>query len=217
MIKYLITPSLINSFEYYIGDEWKTPEDSRADFLKTLSRERFKPNEAMQKGIDFEDDINKVCQNKYLFYDFGCKDENEKGLEKILQYEEIISNIAKIVKNGLWQESCKKDMNFGNFDIILYGRCDVIKADTIYDIKYTGNYDIGKFQNSIQHLIYMYCLDLPKFAYLISNGKDWWREDYINCSKIEDNIRSKVNNFFEYLKTDKEAKRIFHNNWKSKY
>lgn len=207
MIKYLITPSLINSFEYYIGNEWKTPEDSRADFLKTLSRERFKPNEAMQKGIDFEAKIEGYCS----LIKSGCEHAEQ------LTDDKIVSDIGNIVSGGIWQESCKKDMNFGNFDIILYGRCDVIKADTIYDIKYTGNYDIGKFQNSIQHLIYMYCLDLPKFAYLISNGKDWWREDYINDSKIEDSIRSKVNNFFEYLKTDKGAKRIFHNNWKSKY
>ena len=58
MTKYLITPTLLNSFQYYIQDEYKSPADSRADFLRTLSRERFEPNEAMQKGIDFENDIN---------------------------------------------------------------------------------------------------------------------------------------------------------------
>jgi len=29
MTKYLITPTLINSFEYYINDEFKSPADSR--------------------------------------------------------------------------------------------------------------------------------------------------------------------------------------------
>ena len=36
MTKYLITPSLLNSYQYYIQDEFKSPADSRADFLKTL-------------------------------------------------------------------------------------------------------------------------------------------------------------------------------------
>ena len=207
MTKYLITPSLINSFEYYIKDEWKTPADSRTDFLKTLSREKFEPSEAMQKGVDFEAKIEGYCN----LVDSGC------SLARQLTGDDIVSNIGDIVAGGFWQESCKKDMNFGNFDVILYGRCDVIKADTIYDIKYTGKYNTGKFQDSIQHLIYMYCFDLPKFSYLISDGKDWWKEDYVKDNNVEDRIRSKVNNFFEYLKIDKEAKRIFHNNWKSKY
>ena len=65
MSKYLLTPSLLNNFSYYIQDEWKSPTDSRADFLKTLSRERFEPNEAQQRGIDFEDDIEDYCNGKF--------------------------------------------------------------------------------------------------------------------------------------------------------
>jgi len=53
MSKYLITPTLINAYQYYINDEFKSPTDSRAEFLKTLSKEKFKPSEVMQKGIDF--------------------------------------------------------------------------------------------------------------------------------------------------------------------
>lgn len=207
MTKYLITASLINSFAYYQNDEWRPPEVSRADFLKTLSRERFTPNEAMQKGIDFEAKIEGYCS----LVKSGCEHAEQ------LTDDKIVSDIGNIVSGGLWQESCKKDMSFNGFDIILYGRCDVIKADTIYDIKYTGKYETGKFQDSIQHLIYLYCLDLPKFSYLVSNGKDWWKEDYSNGSNVEDNIRSKVSDFFEYLKSDIEAKRLFHSKWQSKY
>lgn len=39
MSKYLLTPSLLNSYAYYIQDKWKSPQDSRTDFLKTFSRE----------------------------------------------------------------------------------------------------------------------------------------------------------------------------------
>jgi len=203
MIKYLITPTLINSFQYYIDDEFKSPADSRADFLKTLSKEKFKPTEAMQKGIDFENDIKALCDNILL-----DKKEN-------IDYEVICNDIATIVKDGLWQETCKKELKIGNQEFLLYGKMDVIKRDTIYDIKYTSNYELGKFLGSAQHLIYLYCTGLPKFKYLISNGKDFWIEDYFNNVNIENKIKNKINDFLSYLENDSEAKNLFETKWRS--
>ena len=198
----LITSSLLNSYQYYIQDEWKSPADSRADFLKTLSREKFEPNEAMQKGIDFEERVNEFCG---------------QFVKGITDYDDVAMIIADIVKGGIWQQSVKKDIKVGNQEFLLYGRTDVIKRDTIYDIKFTSNYELGKFQDSSQHLIYLYCLDLPKFSYLISDGKDWWREDYFNHAGIEGEIKSKVSEFLDYLEGDNEAKELYFNNWISKY
>lgn len=204
MIKYLITPTLINSYQYYINDEFKSPADSRADFLKTLSKEKFEPTEAMQKGIDFENDIKKLCDNILL-----DKKEN-------IDYEVICNDIATIVKDGLWQETCKKELKIGNQEFLLYGKMDVIKRDTIYDIKYTSNYELGKFLGSAQHLIYLYCTGLPKFKYLVSNGKDFWIEDYFNNVNIENEIKSKINDFLSYLENDSEAKNLFETKWQTK-
>jgi len=188
-------------------DEWKSPADSRADFLRTLSRERFEPNEAMQKGIDFESDIE-LATNDLNVIDITHEDYDER--------QHIINQIAKIVKGGIWQATCKKEMQIGDNNFLLYGRCDVVKADMIYDIKFTGKYDIGKFSDSIQHLIYMYCLDMPKFAYLVSDGKSFWREDYF-ADNLETRIRSKIGDFLQYLERDKEASDIYFDKWESKY
>lgn len=204
MTKYLITPSLINSYTYYIQDEWKSPADSRADFLRTLSREKFEPNEAMAKGIDFEDKILRMATLNLLPAEFD--DEQDR----------IVQEIAKIVKGGIWQESVKKELKIGNQEFLLYGRTDVIKRDTVYDIKFTGSYELGKFIDSSQHLIYLYCSDLPNFSYLISDGKDWWREDYHNHAGVEGEIKSKVSCFLDYLENDKEAKEMFLTKWGSK-
>ena len=204
MTKYLITPTLLNSFQYYIQDEYKSPADSRADFLRTLSRERFEPNEAMQKGIDFENEIKTIA---------------DKFIELKIEDYEAKSNlfkIADIVKGGLWQQTCKKDLTIGNQEFLLYGKCDVVKRDTIYDIKFTSNYELGKFLDSAQHLIYLYCLDLPKFQYLVSDGEEYWVEDYHNHAGIEDEIKSKINDFLSYLENDKEAKEMFFTKWGSK-
>ena len=231
MNKYLVTTSLLNSWAYYIQDEWKSPADSRADFLKTLSREKFKPNKAMQEGIDFEDAIKNYCvgkfkpSNKIIIYQYGTcgslaedmdYDEEIKELDEIDNYSQCVIACGKIVKNGLWQESVKKEIKVGNQEFLLYGRTDVIKRDTIYDIKFTSNYELGKFLDSSQHLIYLYCSGLPNFSYLISDGKDWWREDYVNDGNVENSIKSMISDFMGYLENDKEAKEMFLTKWESK-
>jgi hypothetical protein len=200
MTKYLITSSLLNSYQYYVQDEYKSPADSRADFLRTLSRERFEPNEAMQKGIEFEDDVKFAAEIYEANYDI----------------DSVIDAIAEIVRGGLWQQTCKKDLQVGNNTFLLYGRMDVVKRGTIYDIKFTSNYELGKFLDSSQHLIYLYCTELPNFQYLISDGKDYWVEDYFNNLEIEDKIKSKINDFMSYLENDKEAKELFLTKWESK-
>jgi len=206
MTKYLITPSLLNSYAYYIQDEWKSPQDSRADFLKTLSREKFEPNEAMQKGIDFEEAVNFYSQDRSNLSKEVCK----------LACSNTILDLANIVKSGLWQETCKKEIKVGNKEFLLYGRMDVVKRDTIYDIKFTSNYELGKFLDSSQHLIYLYCTGLPNFQYLVSDGKDYWAEDYANYEGIESEIKSRISDFMIYLENDKEAKEMFLTKWESK-
>jgi len=201
MTKYLITPTLLNSFKYYQNDQWKEPAESRLDFLKTLSRERFAPNEAMQKGIDFENDINAICNGDITNTD---------------NFKEPHFGIAKIVKGGLWQQSVKKEITIGSNDFILYGRTDVIKGNTIYDIKYTKNYDLGKFTGSSQHRIYLYCTDMPEFKYLVSNGDQYWVETYFNNSNIEDEIKSMISDVMGYFDNDQEAKKLFLTKWESK-
>ncbi len=204
-ISYLITPTLLNSLKCYLGSDYA----NREDFLKTLSREKFEPNEAMQKGIDFENDIKLACKDRYNY----LSDLDDK---KQCEYDAIINNITTIVKGGYWQESVKKQFEVAGTRILLYGRCDVIKGDTVYDIKYTKNYNLGKFQESTQHLIYMFCSGLDKFKYLVSDLKSYWIEEYVKQSNIEAKLRSEVMQFLDYLDRDKEANELFYTKWKTK-
>lgn len=226
MSKYLITPTLISAYQYYINDEFKSPADSRADFFKTLSREKFEPSEAMQKGIDFEakvqflttditvDDLRHFYKEKVGETVINHKLTIEDAINWLKQQPEFL--ISQVVENGLWQQTCKKDLKIGNKEFLLYGKMDVIKRDTIYDIKFTDNYELGKFLDSSQHLIYLYCTGLPKFQYLISDGEDYWIEDYYNHANIENEIKSKISDFLGYLENDKEAKEMFETKWISK-
>jgi len=211
MTKYLITPSLLGSFAWYLSDE---SENNREKFLLTLKREKTPTTEAQAKGIRFEDDISLACADKYPYL-IWMGDEGEDD-EKRASYDAIVSQVCDIVRGGLWQQSIKKEIKVGNQEFLLYGRTDVIKRDTIYDIKFTSNYELGKFLDSSQHLIYLYCSDLPNFSYLISDGKEFWREDYHNHAGIENEIKSKISDFLGYLENDKEAKEMFLTKWESK-
>jgi len=210
MTKYLITTTLLNSYQYYIQDEFKSPADSRADFLKTLSKEKFVPNEAMAKGIQFEKDVFNACEDDWQLNTVFDDSLNDKR-------DYCIFDISRIVKGGLWQQTCKKELQIGNKEFLLYGKMDVVKRDTVYDIKFTSKYELGKFLDSAQHLIYLYCTGLPKFQYLISDGEDFWIEDYHNHANIENEIKSKISNFLGYLENDKEAKEMFETKWGAKY
>lgn len=189
----LITPSLLNSARYYYTYQAESEEQdaaSRAEWLATLRREKRPPNEAMQAGIDFEDSVR------------NCSFTEEP---------EPVRAIAEIVKGGMWQEVVKREL--GSY--LLYGRTDVILRDTVYDIKYTSNYDLGKYQDSAQHPLYMFCSGLPHFAYLISNGREWWREDYAAVNPEAD-IKAKIYELEGWLKNDSEAGELYNKHWGAK-
>lgn len=231
MAKYLITPSLLSALSWYLKESFtKTKAEQRQEFLQTLRREKTPTTPSQQKGLDFEYLVEKTCdwQNTDWVNLLQMKCQKLKSLEiytfgdatKFVQdnpnYFRCIESIGNIVKGSIWQQSVKKDLRVGNQNFLLYGRTDVIKRDTIYDIKFTSNYELGKFLDSSQHLIYLYCSELPKFSYLISDGKEWWREDYFNHAEIESEIKSKVSEFLDYLEGDNEAKELYFNNWESK-
>lgn len=207
MTKYLITHSLLSSLSWYLKESsTKTDEQQRQEFLQTLKRVKNEPNENMALGLKFEADIKAKCDGYFLLAE-----------EKNPYYEDICADLTKVIKGGIWQHATKKELSVNGYNILLYGRCDVIKADTVYDIKYTSSYELGKYQDSGQHWIYLYCTDLPKFSYLISDGKEWWREDYYADNSLENKVKANISDFLNYLNNDKEAKELFLTNWKSKY
>ena len=49
----------------------------------------------------------------------------------------------------------------------------------MYDFKFSGTYDRGKYFGSTQHPMYLELEpEAKRFTYLVSNGKDLWTETY---------------------------------------
>lgn len=198
MTRLLITPSLYSAYVYYTDTEFLSDEAeaaARQDFIDCLNKVS-KTNEILQRGINFENSVKAVCD----------------GL--LAEPMENAADVAEVIgKGGMWQEKLSKDLG-GVY--LMYGRADVIKGDTIYDIKRVNKYDCPKYGKSIQHLVYMYCSGLPNFKYVISDGRNVYCEDYNYTADLQGTLMYKVDSMVDFINMSPEFAEPFHKNWIAK-
>lgn len=163
-----MTHSLLSSWMYAMKEnpyeDMTTEKDSYAEFLTVLNREPTPTTEAMQKGIDFENLVADIASG---------------GGDRTHYWYEAASKVASIVKGGLLQYRVSREIKVRGTKLVFYGRLDALKAGTIYDIKYSGSYESGKFIDSTQHPTYLELVpEAKQFSYLVSNGSYVWTETY---------------------------------------
>ncbi len=178
-----VTATLLNSWLYYLKSREEYEEQAREDFLNCLNKIKTEPTEAMQRGIDFENAVH-TCD----------------VLNTVCEDDDTVNEITGYIKDGLWQETVSKHIDIDGLDVLVYGKADVIKMDTVYDIKRVSKYKIGKYSKSVQHLFYLYCSGLPTFKYLVSNGKSVFIETYTSNAYTESMTKAAIREFFEWLK-----------------
>jgi len=191
-----LSPSLLDSFAYYNAcqDEEKSLL-LRSEILDSLRGKPRQPNEAMQKGLDFEANVVLACNNKY----------NNSGN---VAYDCCVREIATEVKGSRYQIHVARDMD----GTLLHGFIDFLRADQIYDVKTCGHYDVGKYLRRSQHLIYLYCMaemNVWKFSYLVTDFQRVYREDYAWHDNMYDELRSRIRDWYDYLCNDTEMRQAF--------
>lgn len=165
-----------------------TEKDSFAEFMITLRREPTPTNEAMQKGIDFENMVTAIVNGE----------QTQPDLDR---WYDAAYEVAEIVRGGCLQYKAKKEIEVSGITFLLYGRLDALKAGVIYDIKFSGSYDKGKFVTNTQHPIYLELIpQAQEFTYLVSNGSSVWKETY-HRDDVSD-IREVISDFISWLKTN---------------
>lgn len=188
MARYMITHSLLSSWLYSMKEnpyeDAESTADPMADFLRVLRREPTETTEAMQKGILFEDLVTAIMQGnpiaKALDYDYRTKTKDivNYRTEEHPWYE-AASKVVRLIGSGLLQVPESKTVEIGCMEIFLYGRLDALSAGKIYDIKFSGSYDRGKYIDSTQHPMYLELVpEAQSFVYIISNGTEVWTEEY---------------------------------------
>lgn len=187
MPRYLMTHSLLSSWLYAMREnpyEDATSErDAFEEFKQVLRREPTETTDAMIKGINFENLVTDIIG--------GCADTTDKWYESA-------EKVANIIKGGKLQFRASKEITVKGFTLVLYGRLDALKAGVIYDIKFSGSYDVGKYFSSTQHPTYFEIVpEADEFTYLVSNGSAVWPETY-RRDEAQD-IKQIISDFLDFL------------------
>ena len=92
--------------------------------------------------------------------------EPTQSILKGFEYEKYMQKNFEETLNGAYQVKVSKEYG----DYLLYGIIDCLKGGIIYDYKYTKNYEVGKFFNNYQTLMYLEMVpEAKKMVYLITN------------------------------------------------
>lgn len=183
MERYLITQSLVSSWNYAMQ---AGTEEAIDNFMRVLRREPSESTEAMAAGLEFE----------ALCYCLAM----EQAFQPAPKLAEGAREIAAEIKGGAYQLKASKNIEVDGTTYLLYGILDVLKAGTIYDIKFATkalrNKDVyGKYLDSPQHPFYLHIVpEAQEFTYLLSDGRDVYKETYRReeCPTAEEIIREFV-------------------------
>ena len=121
-----------------------------------------------------------------------------ESILKVFEDEKYMQGNFEETLNGAYQVKVSKEYG----DYLLYGIIDCLKGGIIYDYKYTQNYEVGKFFNNHQTLMYLEMIpEAKKMVYLITNKFEKTEYPDFNFNDIA-NIEYKVGDIFreEYTK-----------------
>lgn len=225
--KYLITASLYGAYSYYTQTDFEKYDDkaeeieekARQDWLNCLNKVKTPTTEVQQRGINFENAVYELTRGIERVE--GANGETlAHGLTELpacnlLDDAEYATaqEIAEKVKGGMWQETVCTTI--GNY--VFYGKADIIRGNTIFDIKRVNKYDLGKYLKSIQHLIYMESSGIDNFRYVISDGSNVYTEDYHRDADTRKNLLARTNQMIAFIRGNEEFNAAFEKNWHSKY
>lgn len=208
MARYLMTHSLLSSWLYAMKDNpyenETTNRDPFEEFMQTLRRESTPTAESKQKGIDFEDLVTRLVNGEV---NSVSKAESADGQQRILdasplsehKWYQAASKVAGVVRGGQLQYRARKVITVSGITVLLYGRLDALKAGVVYDVKFSGNYEVGKYFSSTQHPTYLALVpEAREFTYLVSNGTAVWRETYRRDETAD--ICPIIADFFDWLR-----------------
>lgn len=205
MDRYMVTHSLLSSWLYAIKEnpyeDATSTSDKMAEFMTTLRREPTETNEAMQKGIDFENLVTAILEDV----------DNQSHAQH--QWYESARKAADKIKGGILQCKVKREVLLRDIPVLLYGRLDAVKAGVVYDIKFSGKYESGKYLDSTQHPMYFSLMpEAWAFCYLVSNGSELWMETYRRDETAD--IQEIIAQFFGWLETQGLTD-VYREHWKA--
>ncbi len=203
--RYLVTPSLLNSWNYI----WLCQENVRESEKDTISLED-KKSDAMQKA---KEEFIKVLNRE--------KSESNEYMKKGIIYEEETykgnTRASKEVEGGAFQIVGTKETEVDGIKFLMYGRLDVLKGGEIIDIKKVVRYSPPKYFNSSQHQFYFELFTkAKKFRYLIDDDVKLHQETYYRSKNEREIEELWISPMIRWL-IQNDLFELYKEKWKCKY
>ena len=206
-LKFKFYATLLDSFTSYLRSDaiwdryWgfsENPPHTLEEFkekqfqslIDTINRVPF-DSEAADKGTAFNEVIDCMIENRKsetvlverLLSDMMDGRQALVGLRATYNNHQfdfpisICREFANYYKGALTQQRVEAILHTCFGDVLVYGVIDEVMPMSVHDIKTTGSYDVGKFKDHWQHIVYPYCLmqngsDVRLFEYNITDFKN---------------------------------------------
>lgn len=221
-------PTLLNSFQNYLdaeknynkfyGDSPTAPtleeyeEKCRRELIDRINRVPFS-SEATDRGTAFNNAVDlfiayDIAKNdKYAGYVITDTEVNVTFNDRVFTFpRRLVEEFANYYgKNTAMQVYLSAPLLTKYGIVQLYGYADEITATTCHDIKTTAHYNTGKYRNTWQHYLYLYCLNeigfnVPVFEYNITDFRATYTETYnYNREEYRGRLVEVCEHFIEFL------------------
>jgi len=166
----LVTPSLLDSFDFYKNAPATWKSRAEASFISQIKREPVDYPKWVQAGNDFESCVQSVC-NPYSTKEQALRNGSDN-------FKKVVS----ICHGGKFQQVLKAVRRIDDQDVCFYGRSDVEKPYTTIDLKTTPLYKgEDKYLNKSQHKFYLALNGKKYFKYVVV---EWEDDSYIKIASV---------------------------------
>lgn len=244
MIKYRIYPSLLDAYADYrnAAEIWETywgssatPSKSLEDYceeqyqslIDRINRVPF-DSEAADRGTALNGLIDyMVTRRTNVEITPWMKDEDVLGYQvgynnRTFYFpQEMVTELSRYYDGCIAQVFVSGVFPTMHGEVELYGFADYVGMDCVYDLKTTSRYNVGKYAEHWQRVVYPLCLEqkgcgIRDFEYnVVEIGKSSWAT-YTEGYKVRENDRARLTAFLEdfimFLETNREKitdKKIF--------
>lgn len=206
--KYFFYATLLDSYCYYLKNEWGNAEQELIDRMNRIQTIDPKALERMNRGTAF----NEVIDARVLG-DSQILSSGEYTFES-----ELVEGITSKLHGSIPQYRTSSVIEVDGYEVEIYGVIDFILGDKVIDLKTTTAYDLGKYKDNMQKHVYPLCLAsegvyFKEFEFLATDLKSIWQEQYpIDLTESMEEVKRVCSGLIRFINwagdkiTDKKIK-----------
>lgn len=204
----LITPSILDSYDWYITCPASFKTAAFQQITDSLTRKPWDPTPAILRGMAFE---KKVCQEL----------DDISRIDFMTKFEGHSPNVGIFwdkCRGGRQQAKVSKTVTVDGVEYYLYGKRDIAFADKTIDIKTTGDFKGPRsYLSKNQHALYIACTGIEVFEYLIAEYDDvkgvcaevYSVDASMKTEEALNKVLTKIQEFIAFLTTDDELLKAY--------